>query len=355
MDLLQTDTTGSKTHRIGLLHGAGYVGGELVRLLAGHPQVRLAAVTSRTFAGQPVAAAHPALRGRVNEIFVPPDAFRAASVDAVVVAAEHGQGMKVVPALREEGFDGPIVDLSADFRFRKADVYPQWFGGEHRAPALLEDAVYGLPELGSDPAPGTGLVANPGCFATGMALALAPLAATGQPLTAHVTALTGASGSGATPSAATHYPDRDGNVRPYKVLAHQHVPEVTQAVGSHVDIQFVPASGPWTRGIWGTIQVQGLDLPPEEVAGRFETAYGDAPFVRFTAGDLPTLQPVVRTPFCDLGWTHKKGALVVGFALDNLLKGAASQAVQNLNRVLSLPETAGLLNLHPTPTAYLEG
>ncbi len=354
MDLLQTDTTGSETARVALLHGAGYVGGELVRLLAGHPQVRLAAVTSRTFAGQPVAAAHPALRGRVDAAFVSPDAFSPSSADAVVVAAEHGQGMKVVPALREEGFDGPIVDLSADFRFQEAGVYPEWFDGEHRAPELLDRAVYGLPELGEGPAPDAQLVANPGCFATGMALALAPLAAVGQPLTAHVTALTGASGSGATPSAATHYPDRDGNVRPYKVLAHQHVPEVNQAVGPHVDIQFVPASGPWTRGIWGTIQVQGLDRSPEESAGRFETAYGDAPFVRLTAGELPSLQPVVRTPFCDLGWTHKNGTLVVGFALDNLLKGAASQAVQNLNRVLSLPETAGLLNPHPAPAACLE-
>ena len=327
---------------MGLLHGAGYVGGELIRLLAGHPKAQLAAVTSRTFAGDPVAEAHPSLRGQVDQAFVAPSDAPLDTLDAVLVAGEHGQSMHLVPELLDAGLEAPIVDLSADFRFRDASVYPEWFDVEHPAPELLDTATYGLPEWSEGPP--TALIANPGCYATGITLALAPLAARDVPITAHVTALTGASGSGARPSAATHYPTRDGNVRPYKVLAHQHAPEIQQTIGVHVDLRFVPASGPWTRGIWGTAHIDGPAAPtPDAVREAFEAAYADAPFVRCSAGALPSLRPTVGTPFCDVGWQVQDGTLVVGFALDNLLKGAASQAVQNLNRALELPETTGLL------------
>jgi len=240
--------------RISVLHGASYVGGELIRILAGHPSATPAAVTSRTFAGQPLAEAHASLRGQVDQSFVAPDEVPLDALDAVLVAGEHGQSMRLVPELLEAGFEGPIVDLSADFRFRDPAIYPEWFDVEHPAPGLLADAVYGLPEWHSG-APSSQITANPGCYATGITLALAPLAAQDAPVAAHVTALTGASGSGAKPSAATHFPTRDGNVRPYKVLAHQHGPEILQTLGPHVDLNFVPASGPWTRGIWGTAQV----------------------------------------------------------------------------------------------------
>ncbi len=329
--------------RVGILHGASYVGGELIRILAGHPSATPAAVTSRTFAGQPLATAHASLRGQVELSFVAPDAVDLDNLDAVLVAGEHGQSMHLVPELLEAGFEGPIVDLSADFRFRDANVYPEWFDVEHPAPGLLDTATYGLPEW-SDGPPSGQLTANPGCFATGITLALAPLAVQDEPFSAHVTALTGASGSGAKPSSATHFPTRDGNVRPYKVLAHQHGPEILQTVGSHVDLNFVPASGPWTRGIWGTAQVDWpSSLDVDAVDEWFMDAYADAPFVRYSPGELPSLQPTVGTPFCDVGWQRQGDTLVVGFALDNLLKGAASQAVQNLNRALGLSETAGLL------------
>jgi len=329
--------------QVAILHGAGYVGGELIALLTGHPEVDLSAVTSRTFAGEPVAEAHPSLRGQVTQSFVAPTDVPIGSLDAVLVAGEHGQSMHLVPELLEMGFDGPIVDLSADFRFRDASIYPEWFGVEHPAPELLEEAVYGLPEWGGSVG-GASLIANPGCYATGVALALGPLAEQEKPFSAHVTALTGASGSGSTPSAATHFPTRDGNVRPYKVLAHQHGPEVTQTIGAHVDLHFVPASGPWTRGIWGTAQVDWpAGITAEAVGDWFGAAYADASFVRCSPGTLPSLQPTVGTPFCDLGWQVQGDTLVVGFALDNLLKGAASQAVQNLNRTLGLPEICGLL------------
>jgi N-acetyl-gamma-glutamyl-phosphate reductase len=328
--------------RVGVLHGASYVGGELIRLLVGHPDLALGAVTSRTFAGESLATAHASLRGQVDHAFVAPDDLPLDALDAVLVAGEHGQSMGLVPELFDAGFEGPIVDLSADFRFRDAALYPEWFDVEHPAPHLLEEATYGLPEWTADAS--ARLVANPGCYATGITLALAPLAAREQPFSAHVTALTGASGSGAKPSTATHFPTRDGNVRPYKVLAHQHTPEILQTTGDHVDLHFVPASGPWTRGIWGTAQVDWPGSLDAETAGAwFDDAYADAPFVRYSPGALPSLQPTVGTPFCDVGWQQQGDTLVVGFALDNLLKGAASQAVHNLNRVLGLPETAGLI------------
>ena len=332
----------AETVRIGILHGAGYVGGELIRLLAAHPDAVLQTVTSRIFAGQPVSAAHSSLQGQVDHTFTAPDEVPFRSLDALLVAAEHGQSMDLVPEILANGFDGPIVDLSADFRFDDPAVYPEWFDGTHPAPDLLDTAVYGLPEW-SDEIGGATLVANPGCYATGITLALAPVAQHDVPFTAHVTALTGASGSGAMPSAATHFPDRDGNVRPYKVLNHQHGPEILQTLGDHVTLDFVPASGPWTRGIWGTAQVEWeTTIDPTAVAGWYEDAYGDAPCVRCSPG-LPSLQPTVGTPFCDLGWDRDGSTLVVGFAFDNLLKGAASQAIQNLNRTLGFPETASLL------------
>ncbi len=345
-------TTNDAAH-IGLLHGAGYVGGELIRLLAAHPHAVLHAVTSRTCAGQSVGTAHPSLRGRVDHSFIAPDDVHLGPLDALLVAGEHGRSMQVVPGILEDGFDGPIVDLSADFRFRDPAVYPEWFDAEHPAPDLLRTAVYGLPEWSDDDIAGATLVANPGCYATGITLALAPLAQRDAPFTAHVTALTGASGSGATPSAATHFPDRDGNVQPYKVLGHQHGPEIRHTLGDHVTLDFVPASGPWTRGIWGTAQIgwpEGID--PNAVPSWYEEAYADAPCVRCSSDGLPSLQPTVNTPFCDLGWDMNGSTLVVGFALDNLLKGAASQAIQNLNRTLDLPETAGLLpDLTLAPTS----
>lgn len=332
---------------VAILHGAGYVGGELIRLLNAHPHVHLAAVTSRTFAGEPIHAAHATLRGQVDLDFSSPDDPSFMDADVLLIAAEHGRSMHLIPELIEQGFDGGIVDLSADFRL-DAETYAAWYPEEHAAPDLLADFVYGLPECNAPYASGTRFVANPGCFATGLSLALAPLAQSDVQIHAHVTACTGASGSGASPSSATHFPDRDGNVRAYNVLAHRHTAEVNAVTHGAVDLSFVPVSGPWTRGIWGTAQITWPHpITEAEVTSWFEDAYAEAPLVRCTPGALPELRPVVGTPFADIGWVANGRTLVVGFALDNLLKGAASQAVQNMNHVLGLPETAGLLHAAP--------
>jgi N-acetyl-gamma-glutamyl-phosphate reductase len=311
-------------------------------LLHAHPLLELTAVTSRTFAGQPVQAAHPALQGITDLAFTAPDHLTLHTVDAVIVAAEHGRGMTVVADLQAAGFRGAIVDMSADFRLRDAATYAAWYDAPHSAAELLPEFTYGLPELQAPYT--TAHVANPGCFATGLLLALAPLAAHVPAFQASATALTGASGSGARPSATTHFPTRSGNVRAYRTFRHRHLPEVLQGLDASVDLAFSPASGPWTHGIWGTLHVhQPADLSAALLTEWFEAAYAEAPLIRRYPGQLPELQPVVGSPFCDLGWVVEDGHVAIGFALDNLMKGAASQAVQNVNLQLGLPETAGLL------------
>ncbi len=341
--------------RIALLHGAGYAGGDIIRLLLSHPGCELVAVTSRTFAGKPVWEAHSFLRGQTPLAFSGDEELDATALDGVLISAEHGQGAAAVQDLLGRGFQGAIVDLSADFRFRAPYIYDRWFGFEHPAPELLDRFQYGLPEIYAPYTKGVGWVANPGCFATGLSLALYPLAEPLAPLHASVTALTGASGSGTRPKATTHYPAREGNVRAYKVLAHQHQPEVEQLLGPSARLAFVPVSGPWVRGIWGTAHVMlSPGVTDAHIRLWYESAYGEKPFVRLSPGELPEMRASVGTPFCDIGWVVDGLHLVVGFALDNLLKGAASQAIQNLNLVLGLPETMGLLpssNVSPNPSA----
>jgi N-acetyl-gamma-glutamyl-phosphate reductase len=333
--------------RVAVLHGAGYTGAELTRLLLAHPTCTLAAVTSRSFAGRSLWEAHPALRGSTDLAFTAPEDLDPSAVDAVFLAAEHGRAADVVSVLLAGGFDGFVVDLSADFRLRDPAVYEARYGRPHPAPELLSEFVYGLADVHAPYPEGTRLLANPGCFATGLALSLWPLARGGV-LHAAVTALTGASGSGARPSDTTHFPTREGNVRSYRELRHQHLAEVLQLLGPGARVDFVPVSGPWTRGIWGTAHlVAGIE--PGDVARAFEEAYADRPLVRLWPDRLPEMRWSVGSPYCDLGWIARDGAVVVGFALDNLLKGASGQAIQNLNLLRGRPETEGLL-----PSAALQ-
>ncbi len=327
---------------VALLHAAGYAGRELVTLLAGHPNARLALATSRTYAGKTLEAAHPMLRGLTDLRFSDPADGNLAGMDAVLLAAEHGAAARTVQDILAGGYDGPIIDLSADFRFKSAAQYEARFGAAHPAPELLGRFTYGLAEVCAPYR--SRLIANPGCFATGIALALWPVVRALGPLHASVTALTGASGAGTRPKATTHFPTRDGNLRAYRTLNHQHLPEALQLLGPGSTVAFVPVSGPWTRGIWGTAHVTlPAGVTQESVSEWFAESYGEGRAIRLWPSRLPELRFAVGTPYCDIGWVVRRQALVVGFALDNLLKGAASQAVQNLNLVMGWPEMAGLI------------
>ncbi|MBI4422639.1 MAG: N-acetyl-gamma-glutamyl-phosphate reductase [Elusimicrobia bacterium] len=328
--------------RVGLWGGAGYAGGELLRLVSGHPDLELAAVASRSHAGLPVTGSHPHLR-RLSGL-----SFQAeldpAGLDAVLLAGGHGDAMAWVPRLLAQAPKLKLVDLSGDFRLKDAASYRRWYGREHAAPALLDGFVYGLPELNAEAVRGATRVANPGCFATAAALALGPLASAGLAGVARITAVTGSSGSGASPSATTHHPLRDGNLRAYKPLAHQHAPEVEAlldrlAGAPSLRLALVPVSGPFVRGICAVCHVEapaGLDLP-----ALYAAAYAGRPFVRL-AGEPPDLKAVAGSNHCELHVAARDGQAVVIAALDNLVKGAAGQAVQNLNMMLGLEETRGL-------------
>lgn len=319
-------------NRVAILHGAGYVGRALIEQVLQHPEMELVCVTSRSHARKPLYSAHPRVRGQVDISFSP---VLDTDVDLVFVAAAHSQGAAAVGALRDAGFGGLIVDMSADFRLSDASAYE----APHPRPELLEGAWYGLPEITGPPPPGTKLIANPGCFASAVSLALFPMSRAGLTKHVAVTALTGASGSGALPGAATHFPSRSGNVRAYKVFEHQHESEIDMMVPG-ISYSFVPASGPWTHGIWGTAQVAGVSFDAGDV---YERAYGSSPLLRLWPGELPELLWSVGSPFTDIGWVQDEGLLVVGFAIDNLMKGAATQAIQNVNLVLGYNETLGLL------------
>ena len=321
--------------RVGILHGAGYVGRKLIEQVLIHPEMVLDSVTSRSHENQPLWKAHAHLRGATDVVF---SSELGSSVELVFVAAGHGQGARAVGELRDAGFSSLVVDMSADFRLPDAATYLERYGAAHPRPDLLEAAWYGMPEITGAPPKNTLLIANPGCFASAISLALRPLAKAGVTSHVSVMALTGASGSGAQAKDTTHFPSRNGNVRAYKVFEHQHEAEIDR-MAAGLDYSFVPASGPWTDGIWGVAQTN----TSVEVGAHFEAAYGKKPLIRLWPGQLPELHWSVGSPFTDIGWVQKGSEVVVGFAIDNLMKGAATQAIQNVNLALGFPETLGLL------------
>ncbi len=324
-----------------ILHGSGYVGRELIRLILQHPHASLACVTSRTYAGNPLNVAHPALRGQQQIQFTATTEFDASGIDVVFVAAEHGKGAASVKALIDRGYEGCIIDMSSDFRFKDVSTFESLFNVKHPAPELIPEFKYGQPELFAPYS--TRYIANPGCFATGMLLGFWPIYQCCTESYASITAITGASGSGIRPKPTTHFPERDGNVRAYKVFEHQHLAEISQFIGVDHDVTMVPVSGPWTRGIWGIIQLKSPLPEPVDIARWFEHLYDRHPLIRLWPDQLPELQYAVGSPYCDLGWIMRDEDLVIGFALDNMLRGAASQAIQNMNLLMDLPVTTGLV------------
>lgn len=325
-----------------ILQASGYTGIALTELLLRHPRAHLAALTSRSQAGLSLGAVEPRLNGRSALVFSAPETLAVAGLDCVFVCAEHGQAAQIVQDLLQRGYLGAIIDLSADFRLRDASAYPRWYGREHAAPELLAQFVYGL----ADALPAserTRFVANPGCFATGITLALLPLARAGVLAHASITAVTGATGSGVKPSATTHFPSREGNLRAYKVFEHQHLGEIQQSLGINAPIDFVPVSGPFSRGIWGTVTTElTRAVSAAELTALYQDFYAERALVRLHPNALPALRDAVHTPFADIGWIARGERALIGFAIDNLLKGAAAQAVQNFNRIFGFDDALGL-------------
>lgn len=335
-----------KKLKVAVAGAAGFTGGELIRLLLNHPKVELAQVSSSTFPGQPVFRAHPNLRGRTALAFTGQLDYKA--FDCLFLAGGHGEAMAEVPAILGRS-DGKlkIIDLSGDFRLKDPALYPVWYRRRHQAPDLLKRFAYGLVELNRAEIQKARWVANPGCFATATALALGPLAQAGVSGVVSVTAVTGSSGSGANPSPVAHHPTRHSNLKAYKPLVHPHIPEIEQVLErlagkKALKVSLVPVSGPFSRGIYAVCQVdapQGLGAA--EVQSFYQDAYGDSAFVRVLE-EPPTLNAVVGSNHCDVYATVQDGRIAVISAIDNLVKGASGQAIQNLNLMMGWPEAEGL-------------
>jgi LysW-gamma-L-alpha-aminoadipyl-6-phosphate/LysW-L-glutamyl-5-phosphate reductase len=333
--------------------GSGYVGGELLRLLLRHPEVEVVQVTSDSMAGKPVGRAHPNLRKATELVFVP-HRDRAAA-DVTFLATPHGESTAVVPEVLEGG--GLAIDLSADFRLRDASLYPTYYGREHPRPDLLAEAVYGLPELHRDQLRSARLVAVPGCIATAVTLALAPLVRAGlvdrSPVV--VDAKSGSSASGREVGAAGAHAERSNVMRAYAPAGHRHTAEIEQETGARIALS-CHAVEP-VRGVLATCHVPvPRAVETKELWKAYRAAYGDEPFVRIVhEADGIFREPEPRlltgTNYCDVGFAaddHVPRIVALG-ALDNLMKGAAGNAVQCLNIRRGLPETTALefLGLHP--------
>ncbi len=322
--------------------GSGYAGALAARLVDRHPAFALAGVTSRSDAGRRLSDLYP--HHRVDAVMRELDVERDGDVDAAIVAYPHGAAAPVVAALRERGVR--VVDLSADFRLRDRPTYEQWYG-EHGAPQLFGSGVYGLPELYGAQVADADLVANPGCYPTATVLALAPLARSGTVVDVTVDAKSGVSGAGRAATTKTHFVTVDENVVPYGVGAHRHMPEIDQELallGAAVTTTFTPHLMPLDQGELVSCYVTTSE--PWDQA-RVDEAYGEwaegRPFVEVVERP-PGVRDVRDTNVCAIcaRADARTGKVFVFAAIDNLWKGAASQAIQNLNLMFGLPETAGI-------------
>lgn len=334
--------------RAAVLGASGYAGGELLRLLAGHPAIDVAVATGDTQAGTAVADLYPNLASHYPDLaYQTWDPASIDGIDVVFVALPHGASQDIVPALR--GRVQVIVDLAADFRLKDPVAYPVWYGEEHRCPELLGEAVHGIPELYRAQLKGADLVAAAGCYATAAALAIAPLVAAGviERTGVIVDAASGVSGSGRAAKAATHFNTVDENFTAYGLLHHRHTPEMEQATGAQV--LFTPHLAPMNRGILATCYARPAAGHPVDPLAVLAEAYGGEPFV-VVSERSPSTKATLGSNCVHLSARHdpRTGWFVVLAALDNLTKGAAGQALQCANIALGLDETAGL----PTVGVY---
>ncbi|HHW42514.1 N-acetyl-gamma-glutamyl-phosphate reductase [Desulfofundulus thermobenzoicus] len=334
-----------------VIGATGYAGAELVRLLSSHPAVQLVGLTTQSYAGQAFWEVYPHLYGYVDIICREQDlpALLAES-DVVFTALPHGHAMAVAREVLQAG--RALVDLGADFRLHEVQVYQDWYRLEHTAPELLPRAVYGLPEIHREKIRSARLVANPGCYPTSAILALAPLLKRGlvDTDTIVIDSKSGVSGAGRGLSLTTHYCEVNESIKAYGVASHRHTPEMEQELsglaGKRVVISFTPHLTPMNRGILSTIYARLLmSLGQEEILSLYREFYREAKFVRvLPAGMLPATKMVVGSNHCDIGLVvdSRTGRVVVVSAIDNLIKGAAGQAVQNMNIMFGLPEDTGL-------------
>ena len=336
-----------------VIGATSFTGGELIRILSKHPHVKIGSLTTRSDDAIPARELVPTLPKSSHLIIEKYNFHKVAKIsDIVFITLPHTLAMKVAGEFYDE--DKIVIDLSADYRLRKATLYEDWYKEKHQRKDLLKRAVYGLPEVNREQIRTANLIANPGCYPTGSVLALYPLLKDGliKEDSIVIDAKSGVSGAGRKLSMATQFCEVDENFGAYKVNKHQHSPEIEQTLSeiaqSKIEIIFVPHLLPVNRGILSTIYVKRKPgVKKDKIVKAFEQFANIEPFIRFLGYDrFPTLRNVQYTNFCDIGVTldEKSDQVIVISAIDNLLKGASGQAVQNMNIRLGFPEEAGLLS-----------
>jgi len=340
--------------KVGIVGGTGYTGVELLRLLAGHPEVSLEVITSRSEAGMAVSELFPNLRGHVDLAFTVPDVELLASCDVVFFATPHTVAMALVPELIQRGTR--VIDLSADFRLKDVALWEQWYNTPHTCPKLIEQAVYGLPEVNREQIKTAQLIAVPGCYPTATQLGFLPLIESNIIDVDHLIADTksGVSGAGRKAAIGTLLTESSENMKAYAVAGHRHLPEIeqglTMAAGKEVDLTFVPHLTPMIRGIHATLY--GRLNKEVDLQSLFEQRYADEPFVDILpAGSHPETRSVRGSNTCRIAVHQPQGSntVVVLSVIDNLVKGASGQAIQNMNIMFGFEETTAINHIATLP------
>jgi N-acetyl-gamma-glutamyl-phosphate reductase len=340
--------------KVGIVGGTGYTGVELLRLLAQHPQAELVAITSRKEAGMPVAELFPSLRGKLDLAFSDPSQARLGQCQVVFFATPNAVAMEQAASLLDQGVK--VVDLSADFRIKDVPDWERWYNAKHAAPGLVAEAVYGLPELQREAIRGARLIANPGCYPTAVQLGFMPLLEAGvvdtQSLIAD--AKSGVSGAGRKAEVNILFAEAGDNFHAYGIPGHRHLPEIRQGLagmaGHAVGLTFVPHLTPMIRGIHATLYAR--ITKEADFQALFEQRYANEPFVDvLPPGSHPETRSVRAANVCRIAVHRPQGGstLVICSVIDNLVKGAAGQAIQNMNLMFGLPEQSGLQQLAVLP------
>jgi N-acetyl-gamma-glutamyl-phosphate reductase len=338
------------TTGVAIVGASGYAARELIRILLNHPQVRITAATSRQDEAPRLEALHPSLARRIDLACEAFDAGRIAErASFAFLALPHTASLAVVPELRRLGVR--VIDLSADYRLTDPQVYADWYGHPHTDPDGLRTAVYGLPELFRQRIPPADLIANPGCYTSTSILALAPLIAEDvvERVGIIIDAKSGVSGAGRSPKLTTHFPECNESLSAYSVGQHRHTPEIDQVLteltggrGPAVEVIFTPHLVPMDRGIFATIYARPRrSVVEHDLLALYRAFYARSPFIR-VVGHLPATKDQAFTNFCDITVRVVRGRILVLACLDNLIKGAAGVAVQNLNLMLGCPEETAL-------------
>ena len=333
--------------KIGIIGGTGYTGVELIRLLAMHPKAQLMVITSRSESGRRVSEIFPSLRGVCELEFSKPDSKSFAECDVVFSATPNGIAMSMARELLDAGTR--LIDLAADFRIKDVAVWEHWYGMQHACPELLEEAVYGLPELNREAIRGARLVANPGCYPTAVTLGWMPLIKAGLVDAGDLIAdaKSGVSGAGRGANVGTLLTEAGDSFKAYGVAGHRHHPEIlqtlTQLSGIPIELVFTPHLTPMIRGIHATLYAKLLPGQDVDLQKHYEQAYENEPFVDvMPAGSLPETRSVRGSNICRIAVYRKEQRVIVLSVIDNLVKGAAGQAVQNFNLMFGFDEKTGL-------------